>query len=405
MVLDCRAAARMTQLCWAAVGGLLSPGRVVTAGLVIGALAIGAGWLIPSDGYLILPDRAKPLEGKVKVEGEKPHPPGGIYYVDVIVRKATLLEELVSALRPEGADLVPAESLVPPGSTFRERRRQNLRQMDRSEEVAAAVALRELDYDVDAEPEGALVVAVAPDAPAAGKLEPTEVIVAVDNAPVRTPDDLRRLIANHEPGDIVRLRVRAGGATRVVEVGTIESPEEAGRPIIGIQVEQFADIKLPIAVEIDLGGVGGPSAGLAFALDVVEELRGNVDRGLRVAVTGELELDGGVAPIGGVKQKVIGARRSHADVFLVPAGDNTVEARRHAGDLRIIPVESFGQALRALATLSKSLASSDLSSSGKAPEIAQFSSKVGLRPGRDAAMMRSVRRGRDTSKRGYEQAY
>ncbi len=329
----------------------MRPGPVIGAGLVLGAVSLGAAWLLPSDSYLLLPDRAKPLEEKVVVEGEKNGGAGGIYYVDVIVRKATLLEELVSRLRPEGADLVPEQALVPPGSSFGERRRQNLRAMDRSEEVAAAVALRELGYDVAAEPEGALVVGVAPDAPAVGRLEPSEVIVAVDGAAVRTPDDLRRLIARHEPGDTVRLRVRAGGATRVIDVGTIESPEEPGRPIVGIQVEQFADIKLPIGVEIDLGGVGGPSAGLAFALDVVEELRGDIDRGLRVAVTGELELDGGVAPIGGVKQKVIGARRSGADVFLVPAGDNTVEARRHAGDLRIIPVESFGQALRALATL------------------------------------------------------
>ena len=329
----------------------MKPGAAVAAGLVLGAVALGAAWLLPSDSYLLLPDRAKPLEQKVEIQGEQDRGRGGIYYVDVIVRKATLLEELVSGIRPEGADLVPAEALVPPGSSFRDRRRQNLRQMDRSEEVAAAVALRELGYDVDAEPEGALVVAVAPDAPAAGKLEPTEVIVAVDGVAVRTPDDLRRLIAKHEPGDSVRLRVRAGGRTRVVEVATIESPEEAGRPIVGIQVEQFADIELPIDVEIDLGGVGGPSAGLAFALDVVEELRGNVARGLRVAVTGELELDGRVVPIGGVKQKVIGARRSLADVFLVPAGDNTVEARRHAGTLRIIPVESFRQALRALATV------------------------------------------------------
>ena len=326
-------------------------GALIGAGLVLAAVALGAAWLLPSDSYLLLPDSAKPLEDKVQVQGEKDTGAGGIYYVDVIVRKATLLEELVSPLRPEGADLVPEEALVPPGSSFRERRRQNLRQMDRSEQVAAAVALRELGYDVEAEPEGALVVAVAPAAPADGKLDATDVIVAVDGRPVRTPDDLRRLIATHEPGETVRLRVRAGGATRIVEVGTIESPDEPGRPIVGIQVEQFADIELPISVEIDLGGVGGPSAGLAFALDVVEEVRGDVDRGLRVAVTGELELDGDVVPIGGVKQKVIGARRSRADVFLVPAGDNAAEARRHAGDLRIIPVESFGQALRALATL------------------------------------------------------
>ena len=86
--------------------------------------------------------------------------------------------------------------------------------------------------------------------------------------------------------------MRAGGATRDVEVGTIESPVEKGRPIIGVQVEQSADIELPLDVDIDLGGVGGPSAGLAFALDVVEELRGDVDRGLKVAATGEIELDG-----------------------------------------------------------------------------------------------------------------
>jgi Lon-like protease len=309
--------------------------------------------LLPSDSYLLLPDRAKPLEALVKVQGEKPTGPGGIFYVDVIVRKASLLEELVAGVRPDGADVVPSEALVPPGSNFAERRRQNLRQMDRSEQIAAAVALRELGYEVDAKPEGAQVVAVAPDAPAAGKLEPTEVIVAVDGSAVRTPEDLRRLIGNHKPGESVRLRVRAGGATRVVEVGTIESTDEPGRPIVGIQVEQFADIKLPLHVDIDLGGVGGPSAGLAFALDVVDELRGDVDRGLRVAATGEIELDGSIVPIGGVKQKVIGARRSHADVFLVPAGDNAAEARRHAGDLRIIPVESFGQALRALATVPK----------------------------------------------------
>jgi Lon-like protease len=331
----------------------VKPRRLIIGGLIIGALTMGALWVTPSDSYLLLPDTAKPLADKVKVAGEKPHPPGGIYYVDVVVREASLLEKVAGMTRPDGADIVPEHALVPPGSNFGERRRQNLQAMDRSQEVAAAVALRELGYDVQANPEGALVVGVASDAPAAGKVEPTDVIVAVDGKAVRTPDDLRRLIATHEPGETVRLRVRRDGTTKEVEVGTIASPTERGRPIVGVQVEQSADIDLPIDVDIDLAGVGGPSAGLAFALDIVEELRGNVDNGLKVAATGEIELDGDVLPIGGVKQKVIGARRSGADVFLVPAGDNAAEARRHAGDLRIIPVENFGQALRELATLER----------------------------------------------------
>jgi Lon-like protease len=329
----------------------VKPLRLAGLGVALLLIAVGAAWLYPADSYLLLPDTAKPLASLVKVEGEKPHHPGGIYYVDVIVRQASVLEELLPFTRPDGADLVPERAIVPPGSNYQERRRQNLRQMDRSQKIAAAVALRQLGYPVVAKPEGALIVDVAPGSPADGKIEATDVIVGVDGKPVKTPQDLRRLIAMHEPGETVKLSVRGGGATRTVEVGTIESPAEKGRPIIGVQVEQSAAISLPRKVAIDLGGVGGPSAGLAFALDIVEELRGNVDRGLKVAATGEIELDGRVAPIGGVKQKVIGARRSGADVFLVPAGDNAAEARRHAGDLRVIPVETFRQALHALATL------------------------------------------------------
>ena len=234
----------------------MKPVRLIVGGLILGALTIGALWLLPSDSYLLLPDTAKPLADKVEVAGEKPHPPGAIYYVDVVVREASLLEELASAARPDGADLVPAQSLVPPGSNFGERRRQNLRAMDRSQQIAAAVALRELGYDVKAKSEGAQVVDVAPDVPATGKLEPTDVIVGVDGEVVRTPDDLRRLIAEHKAGETVRLRVRRDDATKEIKVGTIASPTEKGRPIVGIQVEQFADIKLPVDVKIDLGRSG-----------------------------------------------------------------------------------------------------------------------------------------------------
>ena len=121
--------------------------------------------------------------------------------------------------------------------------------------------------------------------------------------------------------------------------------------MIGVIVEPATQVKLPIPVRIDTGSIGGPSAGLAFALDVLEELGHDVDHGYKVAATGELAPDGTVEPIGGVKQKAIGVRRAKVDVFLVPAGDNAKEARKYAGPVRVIPVESFRQALRALATL------------------------------------------------------
>ena len=110
-------------------------------------------------------------------------------------------------------------------------------------------------------------------------------------------------------------------------------------------------MRLPINVRINAGDVGGPSAGLAFALDILEQLGRDVDHGRRVAATGEIELDGTVAPIGGVEQKTIGVRKAGIHVFLVPAGENATEARRYAHGVRIVPVQNFQQALRALATL------------------------------------------------------
>ena len=132
---------------------------------------------------------------------------------------------------------------------------------------------------------------------------------------------------------------------------TVAAPDDESRAIIGIRVTQDAKIELPLDVDIDLGDVGGPSAGLPFALQVYKELGNDVDRGHRVAATGAIELDGSVVSVGGIKQKTYGVRSSGADVFLVPAGENAATARRYAGDLRVVPVESFEQALRALQTL------------------------------------------------------
>lgn len=223
--------------------------------------------------------------------------------------------------------------------------------MERSERIAAAVAFREAGLDVDATPRGALVEAVAIDVPAAKTLRGGDVIVQAGGKQVLTPGGLIEAVGAVSPGDPVRLRVRRSGKVLERTVRTIAAPDDAERAIIGIRVSQDARIRLPRKVTIDLGDVGGASAGLPFALEVYQQLGRDVDRGYRVAATGEIQLDGSVAAVGGIKQKTVGVRRSGADVFLVPAGENASTARRYAGTLRIVPVESFRQALRALETL------------------------------------------------------
>jgi PDZ domain-containing protein len=328
----------------------LTPARLATAGLVLLVVVAAILWVTPSSSYIFLPDEAHPVEPLVTVEGgEAPKDGGGIYFVDVFVRKATLLERMFPGLH-DGSTVVPASAVRPPGVTDTARRRADLRAMSRSQEVAAAVALRALGYDVEARPTGALIDQVAPGAPAAGRLHPGDVVVTVDGRRVRTRDDLRSALGRRPAGSRVRLGVRRGTELQETRLRTVADPT-TGRPIIGVIVEQAADVELPLDVTIESGDIGGPSAGLPFALDILEELGRDVDRGHRIAATGEIELDGRVEPIGGVRQKTIGVKRAGVEIFLVPAGDNAREAARYGDGLRIIPVRNFQQALRALATL------------------------------------------------------
>jgi PDZ domain-containing protein len=327
--------------------------RFAGAAVVLGLLGLVAAlvlWWLPADDFLFVPDRAKPLADKVEVEGGKANAEGDVYYVDLFVRRIRLLEQLLPFTRPEGSTLVSEEILAPTGESDAERNRQNAADMVRSEETAAVVALRELGYDVVATPRGVLVTTVSPDVPAAAKLDPGDVIVAVDGTPVRTPAELRAQIGRRKPGDAVRLTLRRGEKAVEVTVRTIASPEDPSKAIVGILVDQDAKIQLPFDVDIDLGRVGGPSAGLPFALEIARQLGRDVTHGCRIAATGALALDGTVIPIGGVKQKTIGARRADVDYFLVPAGENAEDAEENAGGLEVIPVESFQQALQALAT-------------------------------------------------------
>jgi PDZ domain-containing protein len=333
------------------VGRLLTPVKVLG---VLVALLLVAGIvlnLIPSGDFLLLPDPAHPVAPLVKVHGgHDPRGPGEILYVDVIERRASKFESLFPWIH-DGATLVPAKLIVPPGVSDKAARQADLRAMSISQRVAAAVALRRLGYKVVAKPSGVIVAALDERSHAVGKLRPSDLITAVNGAPTPTIAKLRARLAKVKPGQAITLSIERGVQHFKARVATIADALNKKRAIVGFAPEQAAEIKLPLSVQIDAGNVGGPSAGLAFALEVMEELGHNVDHGYRVAATGQIELNGAVTAIGGVKQKTFGVRKAKADVFLVPAGDNAREARRYAHGLRIIAVKSFPQALQALATL------------------------------------------------------
>lgn len=327
-------------------GSIALAGAALLAVLAIYAMRTSSG------DFLYVPNEASPVAANVEVEGyPDADKKGGIYYVDVIVREERWIERILTFLRPDGATVVAREAVTARGETFEERRAKAKAEMTRSEQVAAAVALRAGGLKVTAIPRGVFVSGVASDVPAALVLEEGDVILRAGKQPTKTLAALRRAVGALKPGQQIQLHIRRAGKRLDKLVKTVASIHEPGRTVIGIQVEQDARIELPLKVKIDLGEVGGPSAGLPFALEVLQELGNDIDRGYKVAATGEILLDGTVGPVGGLKQKTLGVRASGADIFLVPAGENARTARQYAGGMRIVPVESFQQALRALRTL------------------------------------------------------
>ena len=316
------------------------------------AVAAGVLYVVPSDHYLFLPDRARPVDALVSIEdeeleGDDGTTDEGVYMVDILVRRASLLERLIPELA-DGATLVPGHAVNPIGVSDTQRRQTSLNQMSRSQQIAVAVALEALGYVVAVADEGAEVTTVLPDRPADGILQVGDIVIGAAGTPVRRARQLQAALADVRPGEEVGLTIVRDGEEMKVTVGTMPSEQDPNRAVMGVLIEQAATFDFPLEIEIDAGDIGGPSAGLAFALGITDELGDELTCGRRITVTGELDLEGNVGPIGGVKQKAIGADQSGADIFVVPEG-NAAEAREHAPEeLEVIPVSTYAEAVDAL---------------------------------------------------------
>jgi len=307
---------------------------------------VKGGYVLPAvtKSYPLTPIIKVKAKALVKVKGGKDNDSGGFYYVDVIERRATLAERYLSFLRDDGSDLV---SQAP----YNWSARLGASATARSKTIAEVVVLKHLGYYVFIDLEGVQVDQTLEGSPAAAKLRPGDLIVAVDGQATLTKARLIAAIRRHHVGQTIELTIVRVDKRRRIAVPTYAIRSDPHTPRIGVNGSDTQSVILPLKVEINTHNLVGPSAGLAFALELTEKLDGDIDRGYKVAATGELDLDGHVLPIGMVEQKVIGARRAGIEVMLVPAGDNATEARRYAGDMKIIPVTSYQQALRALATL------------------------------------------------------
>jgi PDZ domain-containing protein len=298
------------------------------------------------------PGSALPVNARITVKGATAYPSKGtVLFTTVSIRDNVNLLRYFEAKHDSTVHLIREDQLTG-GRSVSENRQLNLDLMKTSKDTAAEVALRKLGFEIKAH--GALITDVEPNTDAATKLQPGDVITAVDGTPIEFTRDLRAATATHKPGDVIRLHIdpSAGGKpARDVDITLRDANDGSHRAIIGISPADY-NVELPVDVGIDTGAIGGPSAGLAFTLATIDVLTpGELTGGAPVAVTGTIDSEGNVGPVGGVTQKTAAVKRAGSKVFLVPSAEYD-EARKAAGkDLRVIRVDTLDQALSALASL------------------------------------------------------
>jgi PDZ domain-containing protein len=253
--------------------------------------------------------------------------------------------ELVGAWFDSSRAVVPIASVFPAGQTSEQRNEESAQMMVDSQQEATAAALTAQGIDVGAR---VRVFSLPEDSPAEGVLEADDIIVAAEGEPVDDVERLREIVQRGE-GDPVALTVERGGQTEQVEI-LPEFSEDADAWQVGVSI--IHDYDFPVDVTIQLDNVGGPSAGMMFALGIIDTMTpGELTGGLDIAGTGTIDADGVVGPIGGIRQKLYGARGAGAEYFLAPeANCDEVEGHIPSG-LQVFAVETLDDSLAALETL------------------------------------------------------
>lgn len=269
--------------------------------------------------------------------------------------KPSLLEA-VAAYFSADTSVVPRRLIYADDESAKQSRQRSQRQLASSKDSARVAGLRAAGYKVA---EKAVVEAVGKKAPAAGHLRRGDVIIGVAGRETVGAQEVVDAVRTTKPGHKVTIEFKRKGVVHSVTLKTIADPLNHKRPLIGVGLT--SQFKFPIQVSNHVGTqIGGPSAGSMFALAIYDRLtRGTLTGGLHVAGTGEIRPDGVISPIGGIRQKMAGAARAGATVFLVPSA-NCADARRGADGagrvdgLELVRVRKLSDAITSLETLAKS---------------------------------------------------
>jgi PDZ domain-containing protein len=327
----------MTRRTWTLLFSFLV---VIALGLVGGFAKVPYVALGPGPTY----DTLGQVEGKdvVSIDGQNTFPTGG----HLTMTTVSLVDELslfgALGLWVSGRyALAPREEFFKPGVSKDQVRDENTKAFQDSQTSAEVAALRYLGYPVKV-----LAAEITKGSAADSALQPNDRLLNVNGKPITVADDVKASLENTKPGDQIDITYDRDGKQRTSRV-TLGSTEGRATGFLGVLAVDRADV--PFDVKIGVPEVGGPSAGLLFALSIVDKLTpGELNGGQSIAGTGEINEQGQVGPIGGIPFKMVAAKEGGATTFLVPA-DNCVEAKQQAPEgLRLVKVETLTGAVQSI---------------------------------------------------------
>ncbi len=328
---------------------LLIAGACVLAGLVVAAVTT-VPYVALTPGPTI--NTLGKLSGKelIQVTGRRTYPAGGnlnlvtVSYTGGPNTDFNIFSALRAWLTPDDA-VVPASEIYSPGQTQQQVVQQDTQQMLGSQQDATAAALCYLHINFKVVDK---VASTSKGTPAYGVLHPGDVITAVDGTPVDCHHNIVNMIRDRKPGAPVTLTIDRKGVARTIRLAT---KDVGGQPVVGVALAPSSYV-FPFTIKINLTNIGGPSAGLMFALGIVDKLTpDNLTGGRFIAGTGEISPAGAIEPIGGIQQKMAGARSAGATIFLAPAANCPDTVGAVPAGLRVVKVSTLAGAVQDLTAI------------------------------------------------------
>ena len=335
---------------------LFEKNKVLKIAIITYLVAIFPFGFAKTDYYFMSP--GPPYQWDISIEDEKTFEfDGNLYQLTVRRDEANYFVYAWANLNSQ-IDLYPREVILPDGVTPQELSEISIQNMRTSENVAIAVALKNIGYEIESKGDGVAVVGLLEDSPVKDKLKKGDLINSINNTDIYSATEFISTLRTYSIGETVSIGLlrEIDGIKEQIYIKTtlIEHVEYEGEPMVGFLATTVNErFDFPFEIDIKTGNVGGPSAGLMMALNVYNNLiPEDITNSKIIAGTGTIEIDGSVGPVGGIKQKIIAAKRAGPELILVPVA-NFEEAQPFETDkTAIVAVDSFDEALAVISQYS-----------------------------------------------------